>query len=298
MTKNCFVTEIKIDDVERLRCDLINQGFEIKQGPHLIFHASKKGVNIHLYQSMKLTVMGKDKEDFIVFYLEPEILKKTSFSHPMQEHDMQPHIGSDEAGKGDYFGPLCIASVSCDAEQIKALFNLKVEDSKNLSDEKIHQLAEKIKDLCPFEIVIIYPKTYNELYAKFKNLNRLLAWAHHKALEGVFLKSPKDYAIIDQFSKDALVAKMAPKSLKSLKIIERTKAESDLVVAAASILARDAFVTGIKKLSEKAQFDLPKGASAKVLKAAKQLVARDGKQILNSVAKTHFKTTLEVLGGC
>jgi ribonuclease HIII len=298
MTKNCFVTEIKIDDVPRLRQGLIEQGFEIKQGPHLIFHASKKGIQVHLYQSLKLTVMGKEKDDFIVFYLEPEILKKTSFSHPMQDHDMNPHIGSDEAGKGDYFGPLCIASVSCDQEQIKALFDLKVEDSKNLSDEKIHKLAEKIKDLCAYEIVIIYPKTYNELYSKFKNLNRLLAWAHHKALEGVFLKSPKDYAIIDQFSKDALVQKTAPKSLKSLKIIERTKAESDLVVAAASILARDAFVTGMKKLSEKANFELPKGASSKVVNAAKQIVERDGKQILNSVAKMHFKTTLEVLGAC
>jgi len=295
MSSNCFVSEIKIDDVERLRQDLIEQGFEIKEGPHLIFHAVKKGIHLHLYQSLKLTVMGKDKEDFIVFYLEPEILKKTSYSHPLQEVDLRPHIGSDEAGKGDYFGPLCIASVSCDENQIKALFDLKVDDSKNLSDEKIKVLAEKIKKLCAYEIVVIYPKTYNELYLKFKNLNRLLAWAHHKALEGVFLKSPKDFAIIDQFSKDTLVKKTAPKSLAGLKIIERTKAESDLVVAAASILARDAFLNGMKKLSEKAAFDLPKGASAKVVAAAKEIVARDGKDILNSVAKIHFKTTQEVI---
>jgi ribonuclease HIII len=294
MSKACFVAEIKAPQVDKLKTDLETQGFEIKSGPHLIFHASKKGIQVHLYQSLKLTVMGKDKDEFILFYLEPEILQSTNYSHPKQNHDFSPHMGSDEAGKGDYFGPLCVVTCSCSSHVIEKLFELGVQDSKTLSDSKVIDLASKLKEFIPHEKVVIYPKTYNELYLKFNNLNRLLAWAHSKAIGELYLRAPQPSVIVDQFSKDKLVEKLLKKSHKDLSVIERTKAESDLVVAAASILAREAFLTGLKKLSEKANFELPKGAGAIVLKKAKELVSRDGKDILSSVAKTHFKTTLEI----
>lgn len=294
MSKSCFVATISKDLVDKLKNDLSEKGFDIKDGPHLIFHASIKGVQVHLYTSLKLTVMGKDKDDFIQFYLEPEILQTTHFSHPKSHLNLDPHMGSDEAGKGDYFGPLCIASCSCTKEMIDKLHDLGVQDSKNLSDAKILDLAEKIKRFVPYETVIIYPKTYNELYGKFNNLNRLLAWAHGQAIQALHEKAPQDYIIIDQFSKDKLVEKLLSKKLPSLKIIERTKAESDLVVACASVLAREAFLTGLKKLSAKADFDLPKGASNIVIQKARQLVEKSGKEILTSVAKMHFKTTQQL----
>ena len=294
MSKACFVAQITQDKVKKLETGLQEMGFELKTGPHLIFHASKKGVQVHLYQSLKLTVMGKDKDDFILFYLEPEILQSTQFSHPLQNHDFTPHMGSDEAGKGDYFGPLCVVAVSCDKGMIEKLFELKVQDSKTLSDARVLDLAEKLKKIIPHEKVIIYPKTYNELYEKFKNLNRLLAWAHSKAISELYSRAPESFIIVDQFSKDKLVDKLLKKSLPELNVIEKTKAESDLVVAAASILAREAFLTGLKKLSEKADFNLPKGASAQVITAAKKLIEKSGKEILPSVAKIHFKTTLEL----
>lgn len=294
MSKSCFVAEIKKDQVDKLKQDLQDQGFEIKSGPHLLFHASKKGIQVHLYMSLKLTVMGKDKDEFILFYLEPEILQSTCYSHPKAELDMTPHMGSDEAGKGDYFGPLCVVACSCSSQIIEKLFELGVQDSKNLSDQKIFELADKLKTFVPHEKVVIYPKTYNELYDKFKNLNRLLAWAHTKAITGVYQRYPESVCIVDQFSKDKLVEKSVNSSLPKLQIIERTKAESDLVVAAASILAREAFLTGLKKLSEKAAFDLPKGAASIVVKKAKELVEKSGRQILPSVAKMHFKTSLEI----
>jgi ribonuclease HIII len=294
MSKSCFVAEIKKEQVDKIKADLEEQGFEIKAGPHLIFHASKKGIQVHLYTSLKLTVMGKDKDEFITFYLEPEILKSTSYSHPKASLDISPRMGSDEAGKGDYFGPLCVVACSCSSEIIDKLFELGVEDSKNLNDQKVIALAEKLKTFVPHEKVVIYPKTYNELYDKFKNLNRLLAWAHTKAISGVYERFPESVCIVDQFSKDMLVEKSLKSSLPKLKVIERTKAESDLVVAAASILAREAFLTGLKKLSEKAEFELPKGASSIVLKKARELVEKSGRQILPSVAKMHFKTSLEI----
>lgn len=294
MSKSCFVAEIKKEQIDKLKKDLEDQSFEIKSGPHLIFHASKKGIQVHLYKSLKLTVMGKDKDDFILFYLEPEILQSTLYSHPKQDIDLNPRMGSDEAGKGDYFGPLCVVACSSTSEIIEQLFSLGVQDSKTLSDAKVIELAHKLKTFVPHEIVIIYPKTYNDLYDKFKNLNRLLAWAHTKAISGLYQRAPQAVCIVDQFSKDMLVEKGLKTSLPQLKIIEKTKAESDLVVAAASILAREAFLTGLKKLSEKANFELPKGASSIVIKKAKELVEKSGRQILPSVAKIHFKTTLEI----
>jgi ribonuclease HIII len=294
MSKACFVAQINLQLVEKLKRDLESQGFEIKTGPHLIFHASKKGVQVHLYQSLKLTVMGKDKDEFILYYLEPEILKTTSYSHPLAHLDASPHMGSDETGKGDYFGPLCVVACSCSQEVIEKLLEMGVMDSKNLSDNKVIELAEKLKKIVFHEKIVIYPKTYNELYEKFKNLNRLLAWAHAKAIFELYQRAPQKFVIVDQFSKDKLVEKSLKKTLSDLQVIEKTKAESDLVVAAASIIAREAFLTGLKKLSEKAEFDLPKGAGALVLKKAKELVNLKGKQILPSVAKIHFKTTLEI----
>lgn len=294
MSKSCFVAEIKKEQVEKLKNDLEDQGFELKSGPHLVFHASKKGIQVHLYTSLKLTVMGKDKDEFITFYLEPEILQTTSFSHPKADIDLNPRMGSDEAGKGDYFGPLCVVACSCSSDIIDKLFEMGVQDSKTLSDAKVIALADKLKTFVPHEKVVIYPKTYNDLYDKFKNLNRLLAWAHTKAISGLYERFPESICIVDQFSKDMLVEKSLKSSLPKLKVIERTKAESDLVVAAASILAREAFLTGMKKLSEKADFDLPKGASSIVIKKARELVEKSGRQILPSVAKMHFKTSLEI----
>jgi len=294
MSKSCFVAQIPKELIEKFKNDLIEQGFDLKTGPYLIFHAAKRGVQVHLYESLKLTVMGKEKDDFILYYLEPEILKSLSYSHPHHEADRSAHMGSDEAGKGDYFGPLCVVCVSCTCENIEQLIKLDVQDSKNLSDDKVHLLAEKLKKQIYHELVILYPKTYNELYLKFKNLNRMLAWAHTTAISNLYARVPQPFVIVDQFAKDQPVKRSLRKSLPTLEVIEKTKAEADLVVAAASILARDAFLTGLKKLSEKADFELPKGASSLVVKAARQLVNRSGKEILNSVAKTHFKTTLEL----
>src|SRR5690606_15262359 len=123
------------------------------------------------------------------FYLEPQVLHNLSYSNPHIHLDMTPRIGMDEAGKGDFFGPLCTAAVYADEEGIKTLLQMKVKDSKKTNDALILQLAQKIKTHFPYAIVRLFPEKYNELYAKFRNLNHLLAWTHTTALQDVVQKT-------------------------------------------------------------------------------------------------------------
>ncbi len=142
---SCFTAKIDIKLASKLEEDLKGQGFELSKPPYTIFSAKKKGVSCTLYESGSLTVQGSEMEAFIEFYLEPEILREFRFSHPEAHLDLTPHIGMDEAGKGDFFGPLCIASVYADGEGIKKLQQMGVRDSKRISDESIHKLAKGIK---------------------------------------------------------------------------------------------------------------------------------------------------------
>lgn len=206
-------------------------------------------------------------------------------------------IGIDESGKGDYFGPLVIAAVFVDATTQGELKLMEVRDSKKVSDGRILELAPDIKTICPHSIIAIGPQKYNELYAKIKNLNRLLAWGHAKALETLLERVPCDRAISDQFGNERLILNVLQEKGRKIVLEQRTKAESDLAVAAASILARAEFLIRLKRLSGEVGTTLPKGASPAVELAAKMIVKKHGQDRLGSVAKLHFKTTQAVLAG-
>lgn len=290
-----FVAKISLDLAEKLRNDLIDQGFEISVPQYTVFSGQKKGVSCTLYTSGKLMVQGKEKEEFISFYLEPEILQALAYSYPETQVDMTAHIGIDESGKGDFFGPLCIAGVQASAEQIKELLAIGVKDSKALKDTSILALAGKIRKICPHVIVYISPKKYNELYANFRNLNSLLAWGHATAIADLAQKTECKKVIIDQFASEHLVINALKKKSLEVDLTQMHRAESDPVVAAASILARAAFVDGIQKLGTQVGMELPKGASSLVIKVGKKLVAVHGEGILETVAKLHFKTKDQIL---
>lgn len=288
----CFVTTVNIALAQKMREDLLAQGFEISVPSYTFFSAQKKGVSCTLYTSGKLTVQGKDREDFIKFYLEPEILQNLSYSYPEEtQQDLTPRIGIDEAGKGDFFGPLCIAGVQADGEQIKQLVAIGVRDSKKMTDQAVLSLSKKIQANVPHAIVRLYPAKYNELYEKFRNLNHLLAWGHATAIGELVEKTGCKKVIIDQFAAEHVVENALKRKQLQVELTQRHRGEEDVVVAAASILARAAFLDGLRQLGQKIGFDLPKGASAQVLKAARELVEKQGKEILGSVAKLHFKTT-------
>lgn len=203
-------------------------------------------------------------------------------------------IGIDESGKGDYFGPLVIAAVFVDATTQGELQLMEVRDSKKISDGRILEMAPDIKTICPHSVIAIGPQKYNELYAKIKNLNRLLAWGHAKALENLLERVTCERAISDQFGNERLILNALQDKGRKIVLEQRPKAESDLAVAAASILARAEFLIRLKRLSGEVGTTLPKGASPSVELAAKMIVKKHGRDRLGTVAKLHFKTTQAV----
>lgn len=295
MQSSTFTTKIDLKLSEKLLNDLPLQGFSISTPPYTVFSAKKKGVMCTLYESGSLVVQGKEMQEFIEFYLEPEILQEFKFTHPAVNLDLTPHIGLDEAGKGDFFGPLCIGAVFAEGEGIQKLCEMGVKDSKCFSDSSILKLARKIRAAYPYVIIRLFPQKYNELYGRFKNLNRLLAWAHATALGDLSEKTNCKKAILDQFAAQHVVESALQQKHIDVDLSQRVRGEEDLVVAAASILARAGFLEGLETLSQEYGIVLPKGASSLVIDAGVKLVEKYGNEILGKISKTHFKTTNEIL---
>jgi ribonuclease HIII len=239
----------------------------------------------------------------VQFLLEPEVLHEARFGYESvlaeQDHpDMfEPHAGIDESGKGDYFGPLVIAACYTDAEIARQLLQLKVADSKTIkSAHRMADLAGKIRTVTAgrFSVIAIGPDAYNRLYEKFANLNRLLAWGHAKALENLLELEPScPRAISDQFGRKETVLRALQERGRSIRLEQHPKAEADIAVAAASILARAEFVRRLEALAQQIGVDLPKGAGPAVTAAATLLARRDP-ALLGTVAKLHFRTTAAV----
>lgn len=294
-----FVATIDKSKVDLLRRELEDQNFEFSTPAYTHFAAKKKGISVTLYTSLKLTVQGKEMAEFIEYFLEPKILGTFAFTHPTAalELDRTGRIGVDEAGKGDFFGPLCIAAVYAQGDQILKMAEMGIKDSKNLNDTTILKLADLIRKNFLYEVIRIGNSKYNEMYATFGNLNSLLAWGHATAIEKLSEKSQCTNVVIDKFAHEQVVIKAVARKKLNITLTQKVRAEEDLVVAAASILARAAFVEGIDKLSEQCGFEIPKGASDKVIAAGKKAVSMFGPTVLEKISKTHFKTTQQVLEG-
>lgn len=206
----------------------------------------------------------------------------------------QGRVGVDESGKGDFFGPLVVAACYVGPEHLAELDGVK--DSKKLTDKQAKDLASKIKKVCPHKVLPLMPIKYNELYAKIGNLNHLLAWAHAATIEDVLTIQPANLIISDQFAAGGNVVKSRLKEKgKQAEFVSRVRAESDIAVAAASILARAEFLWRLEQLSKEFNLDLPKGAT-NVIGPGKKFVSLHGADALPKVAKMHFKTSRQVLG--
>jgi ribonuclease HIII len=300
-----YVCELTVEQIAGLRSLLAARGWCLDVVPYAHWRGRLEGTTVVAYQSGKLTAQGAGTADFVQFLLEPEILREARFGYEKELAEIEnpamfePHAGIDESGKGDFFGPLVIACCYTDAETARRLLEAGVTDSKKVgSDKKIGFLGAQVRDACAgrFSLVAIGPEAYNRMYDSFGNLNRLLAWGHARALENLLGKVPAcPRAISDQFSNPRNVLQALGKRGRLIKLEQRPRAEADIAVAAASILAREEFVRRLETLGKNCGVKLPKGAGAQVLACGRELVASAGREILPKVSKIHFKTASEIL---
>ena len=296
-----YTSPLTLEQVDSLKAILIELDFSWVERPYTIYSAKKGKLNVSVYEKgPKVLIQGGETEDFVKFHLEPEVLGEAKLGYE-KVHDpeqYQPHFGIDESGKGDFFGPLVIAGAYTDESIVEKLVSLGVKDSKEVnSPQKIRNISAKIKKIQGFHyhVICISPERYNELYAKFNNLNSMLAWGHVKIMQELQQKCPncKD-SLSDQFAKPHVIESMAKRmGVTDLTIRQRTKAESDTAVAAASILAREAFINWMDKTGEDIGTEIPLGASARVKTIARKIKS-EAKYPLNTLVKTHFKTYKEL----
>ena len=301
MKTNSFTFKLNEEQQQALRQLLENHKYLAETVPHTQMAASIPDCRINLYNSGKLLVQGKAAQEWITFTLETEILKEALLGYEeLQDPEaFQPHMGIDESGKGDFFGPLVIASAYVDEGLVEKLRELGVRDSKKISSDNVAlNLAREIRkvlgDRCA--MVTIGPRSYNRMYSKIRNVNKMLAWGHARAIENLLEKVPDcPRALSDKFGPTHQIERALMDKGKKIKLDQRTKAESDPAVAAASILARAGFLYALKSMGKEHGFEVPKGASEKVRRAAEKLVAYNNPGILLETAKCHFQTTDKVL---
>ncbi len=291
---NFYSVKLPLTEAENLKSKLNSDGFTFTSQTNALWRADGEGVCIIYYKSSKCLVQGKNTDNFAKKYFniveQPSIITTETFVH-----DFPAWIGTDESGKGDYFGPLVAAGVMVKREQVKYLTSLNIKDSKKLTDNFIKKISNEIKKNCPFSIVVISNEKYNELYTKFGNLNKLLAWAHAKVIENILEKQDCKYALSDKFGDESLIKNALQTKGRQINLEQRTKAESDIAVAAASVLARATFVEKVRYMENYYGIKFPKGCNNIVKESAKEFINKYGKERLNEVCKSHFKTYSEII---
>lgn len=299
--RTSYTCQLDASKVGELKRGLQEKGYEFREVPYAHFSADSKPdkVGVTMYQSGKLVIQGKGTTDFVQFYLEPCLLgeARLGYEHILDPTMLAERIGVDESGKGDFFGPLVIAGVYLNETTARAMMDLGVRDSKRISsDARIETLAREIQHVTKWDVVAIGPEAYNRLHARMRNTNDILGWGHARVIENMLAKAPHcAQAISDQFGNKRIIERSLMERGKKIKLEQRHRAEADLAVAAASILARHGFVRRLYELGKQLGITLPKGASTAVEEAAVEAVKKHGRDILPKIAKTHFRTSQKIL---
>lgn len=293
-----FVSEL-IAKAKKKELQLIDEK-EINYGIQLKFSSGKEDIPINIYYSAKKginCVIGGSP----VSKLRPimqEVLNQ-KIEKNASDHNWKTWVGTDESGKGDFFGPLVVCGFLCKSAMIPSLKKIGVKDSKQIKDKDIKIIAKQLyaKFMPQIETIILFPTKYNDLYEKFrsqkKKLNELLAWMHARVILNLNNKHKFEGAVVDKFSSDKTL-KTSLKEFQQIKLLHKFKGEDDLAVAAASIIARYLYISKMEEMEKTFEMKFPKGASGKVKIAAEKFVEVNGKSKLNEVAKIHFKTYNEL----
>lgn len=306
---NVFSYKFNLNEENWLKTFLSNYDVVFEQQQYCVFTAKCSKFKALFYQSGKLVIQGSCVDDVVQALLEEfkiqnvnlncnsvsnnEKNKKTS-DKTTSNHNYSAYIGVDESGKGDFFGPLVIAGVCVNEDNKQLFIDMGIKDSKKINDKTIKKMSLEIQKRSVWSTVMITPTKYNELYSKFKNLNKLLAWGHARVIENILNKYPCEYALSDKFADESLIKNALMKNGKNIILEQRIKAESDIAVACASVLARNAFVEKIESLSSYYGINFPKGASKLTIEAGREFIKKYSKDELKNVAKIHFKTFNEL----
>lgn len=257
-------------------------------------HANEK-IKVQVFFGKKgtKTVLQGNKESELYKDINELIFGRELFADNTAFKEPGEYIGTDESGKGDYFGPLIIAGVYADSITIPLLRKAGVKDSKELNDMAVNKISSEIKKIIgnKYSIVVISPGKYNQLYNDFKNLNKLLGWAHSRVLENILEIQKSPVAISDKFGDEKFILNSLQEKGKGTKLYQFTKAEKFTAVAAASILARNKLNEWFSNKSSEINIEIPKGASEKVESTAIKLKNLYGAEFVSKLVKLHFKTS-------
>jgi len=302
--KNSFTFKLSPPQQDALQSLLAAGNYRPVQVPYTIVAVKAQDCCVHLYTSGKCLVQGKGAEDFVIFFLEPNVLGHASVGYEkvLNPESVAAHMGIDESGKGDFFGPLVSSAAYTDPDLSRQMEAMGVKDCKLLSDKQVFLIGSKLRLLLGpkrYALISIGPEAYNRLYAKIRNVNRLLAWGHGRAIENLLDGVPGcPRAVADQFGAEHLIKRALQQKGRAIKLEQHHKAESDIAVAAASVLAREGFLRALQRMGGDLGVTLHKGASDQVKTAAVELVRKQGPEILLRAAKCHFRTTDQVLATC
>jgi ribonuclease HIII len=283
-----------------LKRELGAQSFEFRPVPHALFSAKGEGVVATLYASGKLVIQGAEPELFIERYVGDDATPAASSSRASASEsnadptaaafEREPLIGSDECGKGDYFGPLIVVAVRLEAGEAQRMKRGEVRDSKTLSDDACLRLGAALRGQVTHAIARLDPPRYNQIHQRKGQLNEMLADLHAEAIGK--LARPGIRVLVDKFADARLLdTRLAPLGVH---LEQRVRAEAFTAVAAASIIAREQFLTALRELSDEFGVDLHKGAGDPVDRSARRFVAIHGMEGLANVAKVHFKNTQKI----
>ena len=316
--KTSFTFELTNDQQELLLGLMVNGNFRKREVPYSLYSIEGEKFNATLYEKekhgkRKLCVQGSGAQDFIEFQLEPNgiVPVELGYENVLHPELFSAHAGSDESGKGDYFGPLVVCCAYTDEKLSEEMRKLGVKDCKQMTDKAVLAAGAALRKLLGptgYAVVKLGPAAYNRLYAKIRNINRMLAWAHGTAIEELLEKRPAcDRVVVDQFAPTELTIRRALKERgKKATVEQRHKAESDIAVAAASVIARELFIRAIMEMGKECfgenaeeQDRIPLGSSdPRVRELAEEMVRKNGPTWLMNHCKAHFQTTDKVLAAC
>jgi ribonuclease HIII len=266
-------------EIEDLRARLEARGFEFRPLPYAYFQARGPGVVVSAYKSGKVVVQGAAAADVLGEMPAPKL--------------EGPVVGSDESGKGDYFGPLVVAAVVVRPGEEEGLRRAGVRDSKEMADSTVLRAAVAVRRL-PHAVRVLMPPEYNARHAEERNVALFLATLHAETVAEALRGAAAARVVIDQFTFAERLEEALRRAGVRLPVEIRPRAEDNPAVAAASVLARAEFLLGLRGLGNEHGVELPKGAGLPVEAAARKLYREGGRGALEAVAKIHFKTTSKV----